>query len=136
LYLDSNIVIALVEEESGRKAAVAGHLGELGRPMGRCVVSDLVRLECRAKPIASGDAALLHEYDRYFASGDVVLCSLSRSAYDRATHIRARYRFETADALHLAAAIESGCDAFVTADRALTAFGDLSVLLVTTEVND
>jgi predicted nucleic acid-binding protein len=136
LYLDSNVVIALVEEDLGRKSALVVRLTVLGEADGLCVVSDLVRLECRVKPLAAKDPALLGDYDAYFASSDVTVFTPTQATYDRATDIRARYRYETADALHLAAAIEAGCDVFVTADRRLAGFTGLPVVLVQREQTD
>jgi len=62
---------------------------------------------------------------------DVLLIPLPRSVYDRATYIRAAHNFKTADALHLAAAIEGGCQAFLTNDFRLGRFPDLTVEVLT-----
>ena len=129
-YLDSNIVISLIEGGPTEKAALVARLDGLTGSDGRCVITHLVRLECRVKPIATGDAALLHDYDEWFASADVTIAGLTASAYDTATEIRARHRFAVADSLHLAAAIEAGCDAFVTADAQLAGFGEIPVVLL------
>jgi predicted nucleic acid-binding protein len=127
VYLDSNIVISLIEGGSAEKSALVARLGELAGAEGCCVVTDLVRLECRVKPMAIGDAALLRDYDQYFASPDVAVAALTASTYDRATEIRARYRFAVADSLHLAAAIEAGCQVFVTGDTQLAGFPDIRI---------
>jgi predicted nucleic acid-binding protein len=47
---------------------------------------------------------------------------LPGSVFDRATFIRATHGFKTADALHLAAAIEGGCQRFLTSDSRLGGF--------------
>jgi len=129
-YLDSNIVIALLEDDAARKSALLSRLAELTGADGRCVVSDLVRLECRVKPMATGDAALLHDYDDYFASPDVTCITLTASVFDQATAVRAAHRYPVADALHLAAALEAGCAVFVTADRQLSGFPGIAVALL------
>ena len=46
---------------------------------------------------------------------------------DRATDIRARYGFRTPDAMHLAAAVVSGCDVFLTNDHRLDRFPDIAM---------
>jgi uncharacterized protein len=46
---------------------------------------------------------------------------------DRATDIRARYGFRTPDAIHLAAAVVSGCDVFLTNDYRLNRFPDVAM---------
>ncbi len=129
LYLDTNVVIRLVEDEPAQREGWPVRLAAVGLAA-TVVVTDLVRLECRVKPMASGDAALLDAYARYFASPHVTVVGLPTPVYDRATEIRARFRYGLADALPLAAAIEAGCEAFVTGDRALADFPDLRVVVV------
>jgi predicted nucleic acid-binding protein len=70
--------------------------------------------------LREGNTALLHDYDDYFAEVVEEIVVLSRAVIDRATDIRARYGFRTPDAIHLAAAVVSGCDVFLTNDYRLT----------------
>jgi predicted nucleic acid-binding protein len=91
------------------------------------VVNDLTRLECRVKPIQLNDPQRLAKFDGFFAQTDVLKAPLTRAVYDRATLIRAQYAFKTLDAIHLAAAIEADCDAFLTHDTLLARFTDLPV---------
>ncbi|MHB8743780.1 MAG: type II toxin-antitoxin system VapC family toxin [Sulfuricaulis sp.] len=76
----------------------------------------LTRLECRVLPLRTGDTELLALYDRLFASAETEEISFSRSLFDLATEFRARHHLKTPDALHVAAAIMSGCDEFWTND--------------------
>ena len=55
---------------------------------------------------------------------------LTRDVIDAATLIRARYGFATPDAIHLGAAMASGCDVFLTNDNRLARFGEMSVEVV------
>jgi len=93
-----------------------------------CVASDLVYMECLVKPLATGNAALRGAYEAYL--GTLTVVPITRAVCFRAAEIRAAHRFETPDALHLAAAVEAGCDAFVTADHRLGGFPDLPVALI------
>jgi len=45
---------------------------------------------------------------------------LSTAVYDRATLLRATYNSKLGDSLHLAAAIEAGCDLLLTNDHRLS----------------
>jgi predicted nucleic acid-binding protein len=92
---------------------------------------DLSRLKCRVKPIQLGDLRKLAVFDSFFARADVRLIPLSSEVYDRATYIRANHGIKTTDALHLAAAIEGGCDRFLTNDLRLGRFLDLTVEVLT-----
>jgi predicted nucleic acid-binding protein len=80
--------------------------------------SGLTRLGCRVKPLREGDAALLADFDAFFAEA-VAVVALTREVIDRATEPRARYGVRTPDAIHLAAAVASGCGVFLTDDHRL-----------------
>ena len=124
VYLDTAPVIYLVEEVPNyaelvdRRVSVADVIQ---------VASDLTRMACRVKPLREGNTALLQDYDDYFAEVVEETVVLSRAVTDRATDIRARYGFRTPDALHLAAAVVSGCDVFLTNDYRLNRFPDIAM---------
>lgn len=93
----------------------------------RVAISDLTRLECRVKPMRVGNAAALAIFDRFFQHPDLLQAPLTTAVFDRATSIRAHFKFGLADSLHLAAAVESGCDFFLTNDTRLRGFPDIAV---------
>jgi uncharacterized protein len=78
-------------------------------------------------PIRLGDANRLADYDNLFAQPHVTLVPITTVVFDRGTVIRATHHFKLADSLHLAAAVEGGCDRFLTNDARLSAFTDISV---------
>jgi predicted nucleic acid-binding protein len=102
VFIDANIVIYLIE-----------------------VVSDLVRMECRVGPLSSGDVRTLADFDSFFGSHEVVVLPVTAAICDRAAAIRAAHRFRPLDSLHLAAAVEQGCDRFLTHDQRLNRFPDI-----------
>ena len=127
LFLDTNIVIYFVENTAGfgprARAWIAQH-----RKMGNTfAVTDLVRMEARILPVRNGDAALLSQFDGFFALSDVQVFPLTAAVCDRGTILRATYNFKTADALQLAATIVHGCDRFLTADARLNRCTDIPV---------
>jgi predicted nucleic acid-binding protein len=81
----------------------------------------LTRLECRVKPLQTGDTVLQQVYESFFARPDGLLLPLSREVFDLAAELRAHHRLKTPDALHLAAAIAGGCEEFWTNDHRLDA---------------
>ena len=89
------------------------------------VVSDLVRMECRVRPLALDDTQGLADFDEFFASGKVQVVPITAATCDRAAAVRAKQRFRPLDALHLAAAIESGCAA--AHDQRLSGFPDIPI---------
>ncbi|MBM3476237.1 MAG: type II toxin-antitoxin system VapC family toxin [Armatimonadetes bacterium] len=130
-YLDASILIPIVQSLPAEKAQQSARLAErIGRET-TWVVSDLVRMECRVRPLARGDWSMLADVERFFASPEVVCLSFPSAVFDRAAAIRAQFGYRTPDALHLAVAVEAGCDAFVTADRHLEGFTAMPVTLLT-----
>jgi len=84
-------------------------------------------MECRVRPLALRDAVTLSHFDAFLGSSDVHVVGLTRPVIDRATAIRAYDGIKAVDALHLAAAIETGCHVFVTSDKRLMGFRGIVV---------
>ena len=127
LYLDAAPVIYMVEQVAPYAAAVEARLS--GAELIQ-VISDLTRMECRVKPLRDGNSDLLKDYDNYFEGAIAEIVALSREVMDRATAIRAQYGFKTPDAIHLAAAVISGCHVYFTNDHRLDSFPDIAVEVV------
>jgi len=127
LYLDAAPVIYAVEQVAPFFPVVDARLSAAGTVR---VASDLTRMECRVKPVREGKADLLKDYDDFFAYAVAEIVALSREVMDRATEIRARYGFKTPDAVHLAAAVVTSCDVFLTNDHRLDRFPDISIEVV------
>jgi predicted nucleic acid-binding protein len=126
VYVDAAPVIYAVEQVPAYAAAVDARLAAPGVVP---VTSELTRLECRVKPLRDGDAELLADFDAFFADA-VVVVALTREVIDRATELRARYGVRTPDAIHLAAAVASGCDVFLTNDHRLAGVPGIAVEVV------
>jgi predicted nucleic acid-binding protein len=127
IYLDTNRVIYLIELPAGFGQRATSRIATIRANRDQMMVSDLTRVECRVKRIATGQAILLAEYDTFFTSTDVQVVSLTGAVCDRATLIRAQYRYKLADSLNLAAAVENHCDVFLTNDARLSQFPDITV---------
>lgn len=126
VYLDASPVIYVVERVSPYVEMVQRRITAADVP----VASHLTRLECRVRPIRDANAPLLRSFDRYFESAVAEVVDITRDVVDLATEIRAEYGFATPDALHLAAAVTAACDLFLTNDRRLQRFRDLSVEVI------
>lgn len=127
LYLDSAPVIYTVEQILPYALKVDARLSADGIIL---IASDLTRLECRLKPVLDGDDELLRDFDDFFQQAVAQIVPLSREVIDMATEIRGQYGFKTPDAIHLAAAVVSGCDAFLTNDHQLDRFTEIKVEVV------
>ncbi len=127
VYLDACILIYYYEQTGPLHQRAAGRVGQLLTAGNQIVTSDLIRLECRVKPVRLGDSKALATFDSFFARPDVIHTPMSSAVFDRATSIRATHGFKLADSLHLAAALESGCQMFLTNDSRLSTFTDIAI---------
>jgi len=126
-YLDSAPVIYLVEQAQPYATAVRGKLSAQGLTL---ITSELTRLECRVKPLRNSDAALLQDFDDYFGNSIAEIIPLTRDVIDRATEIRAQFNFKTPDSIHLAAAVISNSDVFLTNDHRLNRFTGIAIEVI------
>lgn len=83
--------------------------------------------ECLVGPFKNADATLEASYRAYFADPDMTVLPMTTAICERAARIRAVHRFELADALHLATAVEHGCGLFLTNDAKLARCSDIAV---------
>jgi predicted nucleic acid-binding protein len=118
-YLDAAPIIYLIEQSQPFATVIRSKLAAQGVVP---ITSELARLECRVKPMRDGNQALLQDFDDYFANTIAEIFPLTREVVDLATEIRAQYNFKTPDALHLAAAVISNCDVFMTNDQRLNRY--------------
>jgi predicted nucleic acid-binding protein len=126
VYCDTVILIYYFDFVGPFQVRAANRLAALG-PGDRLAVSDLVRLEYRVGPMAAGDPARLNAFDAFCSRPDAILVPITTAVFDRATAIRAVHKFRLGDSIHLAAAVEAGCDLFLTNDHRLSAFPDIPV---------
>jgi predicted nucleic acid-binding protein len=130
VYLDACIAIYYVERSAALFSAIETRLLPADGLGPRIAYSDLVRLECRVSPLRRGDHALLARFDNFFNLPDRLAITLDTGVFDLATELRATHRLKTPDALHLAAAIRGGCDAFWTNDDRLRRAAENDLALV------
>lgn len=114
IYLDSSIVISALQDAGDLGARVRAALSTTAEIP---ATSDLVRLECRVRPVREGDFALAAEFDRMLDQFERL--TLGADVYRVAADIRARFGLRTPDALHVAVAQVHHCDALWTSDRRL-----------------
>ena len=134
VYLDANAVIYYVERHSTiypllKQRMVAAD----GAPLIHCVSSELVRLEVRVLPLRNANTSLLARFDEFFTTFSAHAVHLDRQVFDLATALRAQYKLNTPDALHLAAAFVAGCDEFWTNDKRLANAAQGRLQIVTFE---
>ncbi len=94
--------------------------------------SSMVALtEVLTKPKKVGDTKTESEYrDLLLHSRNFRLILIDSAIVERAADLRARYNLRTPDALQIAAALETGCQVFLTNDIQLKRVTELRVLIL------
>ena len=137
-YLDTVIVIYAVEGNPADQQRALNHLAALEQAGHRFAISELTRTETLILPFQPGNGQLLQDFFRFFHGPNLRTLGLTAAMHVRASAIRGGYtypaippaqpkRYGLADSLHLAAAIEWGCDVFLTNDNQLANFPDITV---------
>ena len=122
LYLDSCVLIYALDGAPQLQQRTLQQL-EL-HAQADWVISDLVRMECLVGPQRTADQIRLLAYsygedcvNRSFFF-DCTVVPMHPEVMERAAELCAATRLQTADAIHLAAAVHWCCDAVLTNDRA------------------
>jgi uncharacterized protein len=127
--LDADCTIYFVEQHPVWGPRITARLAA-GRAAGdEVAVTDLARAECLTKPLATGDVAVVADYQAFFGDPDIRVLPLTAAVCERAARIRAAsgFKLKVPDCLHLAAAVEHGCGLFLTHDALVTQCKDITV---------
>jgi len=129
-YLDTSVIILLVEGTAETRAAIRAGLKTLGADQGPFLVSALTRLECLVKPLRAGDVELERTCRMFFAGSEIREVEIGADVWESATQIRAKHGFRVPDALHLAAAACAQCSAILTRDQRWGGFPEVPVRIL------
>jgi uncharacterized protein len=129
--LDANLVIYLVEANLIWTPKATARLAMLRAAGNEIAVSDAARLECLAKPLATGNVADVASYQTFFASTHVRMLPVTAAVWERGARIGAAFNFKPLDSVHLATAVEHGCGLFLTNDAKLARCTDIPVEVLT-----
>lgn len=125
--LDANIVIYFIERNPVWEPKVSARIAEYRAGSHEIAVSDVARLECLVGPFKSGNAADLASYAAFFDSPSPRMLFVTVPVWESAARIRADYGFSALDSIHLATAVEHGCDRFLSNDAQLKRFPGIFV---------
>jgi predicted nucleic acid-binding protein len=131
--LDADCTGSFVEQNAVWGPKITARLAALRAAGDEIAVSDLARTECLAKPLATGDAAVVADYQAFFTDPDIRVLPLTAAVCERTAKIRAAssFKLKVPDCLHLAAAIEYGCGLVLTHDARLRQCKDIAVEILT-----
>lgn len=116
-YLDANVLIAMVEGEALNERQIEA-VQALADGSIMAATCELSLAECLVKPYREHNAPAVAAYLELLCNRpEIAILPVSRAVLMRAARVRAETRLKLPDAIHLAAAMEAGCEAFVTDDR-------------------
>jgi predicted nucleic acid-binding protein len=95
------------------------------------ITSPVTLPETLMKPLQAEDEPLIVQYrTMFFHTKGIAIAAITAQTGSVAADLRARYNLRTPDALHLATALDAGCDAFLTNDLGLKRVTDLRILVL------
>lgn len=131
LYVDSAPLIYYVEEHVAYVEKMEYILRLVENTSLEAVSSVLTLSEVLVVPVRMGAHHLAQRYRSILMNRELcTLVSISADIAIRSASIRARYRINSPDALHIASAIVFECDAFLTNDHKLRVVEELNVLVL------
>lgn len=132
LAFDTAPIIYFIERNPtyiDRMRVILRHISHPHNTLGHASV--MVLAEVLVQPLKMGNYSLAQKYERILAKNNrLQLIPVSPSIARQTAKIRADYGLKTPDALHIATAIETGCDAFLTNDRGLQRVTEIKVLVL------
>ncbi|MDR3642766.1 MAG: PIN domain-containing protein [Candidatus Doudnabacteria bacterium] len=129
--LDTSIFIYAFEDLGAVADASVSILKEIetGRSVG--VFSLIGMIELFTGPKIDGNYGLAAEYkNRLYNYPNLLIINLSDDIADIASSLRAEYGLLTPDAIHIATAIDSGADRFITNDKSLKKVKEIKIELL------
>jgi len=131
LYTETAPLIYYVEENPTYVAKMNAIIEAIeDRPI-EAVSSVITLTEVLTYPLKLGNTRLEREYrDILLHSGGFRLLTITARIAESAAALRARYNLRTPDALHVAAAIDVRCDAFLTNDTGIKRVTEITVLVL------
>lgn len=87
--------------------------------------------ECLTKPLKENDLPLVNAYNSLFENTyGLTVVAVDLEIARRSAVLRAKYGLKTPDALHVATALETGCQAFLTNDMGLKRVSEIRILVL------
>ena len=120
IYLDANIIIYLMEGFEPFTPILSSLLKAIEAGQITCVTSEMTVAEVLVRPFKQDAVELVKVYTD--ALNDKRLLTLQPVAYQTlmdAAFVRAETGMKLPDAIHVATAVQSGCDIFLTNDKGI-----------------
>lgn len=120
VYLDSNIVITMLEYTAPLNRAQKRFIDALETGQVTGVSSQLTLAECLVKPMRESNEQAIEAVLQFLEDQEYVeLLPVSRDILVKAAGLRAVAGTKLPDAIHLASAVVAGCQAFLSDDKGI-----------------
>lgn len=131
VFLDTTPLIYFLDADENFGDKTKQIFEEILSGSGTMISSVITVEEYSVFPYKTGNKEKLKAFHDFVNECGVSLLPISEHIADRAAQIRAKYSaFKGMDSLQLAAAIESGCDLFLTNDKQLKQFDEVNVITI------
>lgn len=131
LYIETAPLIYYVEVNPTYSARMDSLISAVEQGTLTVYSAVLTLTEVLVRPLREGNDVLRQRYrDILVNNSDLRLLPITAHIAEMAADLRARYSLRTPDALHVAAALEVGCDAFLTNDMGIKRVTELPVLVL------
>lgn len=122
VYFDSNVFVYLIEGYRELEEKLRDIRDSILNAEAEIVTSELTLCEVLVVPFRENNARLIAGYRQFIEqSGAFEIQPTTLETYVRASLCCAQLGFKTPDAIHMATAIETECEMFVTNDKRLKA---------------
>ena len=129
--IDTALFIYLLEENERYIKKVERIFSMLEHGRMRGVFSVVGLIEILTGPKKQKNYALASHYREIITHfPHLTIVGINEQIVEVASDLRARYSIATPDAIHIATAIDSGADAFITNDKALKKIKEISIQLL------
>ena len=131
LLLDTAPVIYLIEQNPAYLDLVKSVFERVDDGRLNAVTTPVTLAECLIYPIKFGLPKLRRDFIDFIVNGtNTSFIGLDQTIGEEAAKHRANYNLSLPDALQVAAAIHSGCDAFLTNDSQLKRVTEVKILVL------
>jgi predicted nucleic acid-binding protein len=131
LYIETAPLIYYVEENLTYLALMDTIVGYLEDTPIEAISSVIILTEVLNQPIRLGRVDLEQAYQNILLNSNTFrLMPVTAKTAESAARLRAKYNLRTPDALHIATALETSCDAFLTNDLGLKRVQEVRVLVL------
>ena len=131
LYLDTAPIIYYIEANPNYYTKMSLAIELIEKKPIEAFSSVITLTEVLNYPLKAGNSKLAQDYRDILQNNEnFQLVNVNTKIAEAAADLRARYNLRSPDALHIASALESACDAFLTNDKGLKRVTEIIIILV------